>query len=195
VGECLVCHAPHASNFLSLLRDNPSSLCLNCHADIEEKFTLPYLHGPFAIKDCKACHDPHASDFPYQLKCNGRQELCLECHQELKDRLESSSSIHKAIKKKGCLVCHNPHAAKYSPLLKIKKEGNFLCLSCHRDKAIGTLGHPVMNHPTKGVTDPLAPERDLGCYSCHDPHASIGPSLLKGKSYGETCKLCHKWVR
>jgi len=60
VGACLSCHDPHGGVGEYALLEEPSSLCLSCHArgDVGHCVTDPLSGQP----TCTACHDPHESD-------------------------------------------------------------------------------------------------------------------------------------
>ena len=36
-------------------------VCLECHADFEEKLKKASVHTPVRARDCVGCHSPHAS--------------------------------------------------------------------------------------------------------------------------------------
>jgi predicted CXXCH cytochrome family protein len=169
-----------------------ATVCYSCHDIYREEFSAKkYKHGPVAAGYCTSCHDPHGSNLRYQLYGKDKVELCLSCHEKKKEEIRKKSSIHGAITVYGCTGCHDAHGADY--FYQLKKSPKIICISCHIDKRTAHRRHPVQGHPVKKVKDPLNPKRELGCHSCHDPHTSDGPSLLKGKTVIKTCLLCHKF--
>ncbi|MDA3902313.1 MAG: cytochrome c3 family protein [Desulfuromusa sp.] len=67
VGDCLACHLPHSSQYPSLLKEDPDSVCAICH---QESRLAAAMHDRFVVKtiSCGECHDPHAGDARYFLK-------------------------------------------------------------------------------------------------------------------------------
>lgn len=76
VGTCTLCHNPHGSSYVSLLRMQTTDLCINCH---EDKASGAHVIAGFYgkghpvrdVKDpfrpereftCAGCHNPHAGD-------------------------------------------------------------------------------------------------------------------------------------
>lgn len=67
VGDCLACHLPHNSQYPSLLKEDPDTVCTICH---QEARLAAAMHERFVVKaiSCGECHDPHAGDARYFLK-------------------------------------------------------------------------------------------------------------------------------
>ncbi len=57
-GDCLFCHAPHASVFESLLTEPMPGLCYDCHT--QETLKLVKGHADQSYGRCDACHESHA---------------------------------------------------------------------------------------------------------------------------------------
>ncbi|MCP4657918.1 MAG: hypothetical protein GY856_21125 [bacterium] len=191
---CMACHVEEPSGTLpkySVTRKGPE-LCNTCHETKRAIGEYRYVHGPLAVGFCKVCHDPHGS--PYKLLLhNENKELCYSCHVELRETVEDAAAIrHGIIDAEGCTACHEPHGEEQPFLLRQPLQD--LCLSCH-EEGLGVFlkrkMHPVRGHPVEGVPDPLHPGKDLNCISCHNPHASKAPGLLRGPSYIELCQGCH----
>ena len=55
-------------------------------------------------------------------------------------------------------------------------------------------GHPLVNHPTSGPSDPLKKDRPFGCLSCHASHGSAVAKLMAfDVKPGEgICQKCHE---
>jgi predicted CXXCH cytochrome family protein len=193
-GNCQACHNPHVADRIQLLVDDPDRLCVSCHrAEIEAS------HKKFSYKvkekGCLTCHNPHGSDSaglmrkvlhaPYQEgcgECHGKGgiagvEKCLECHDELGEKL---SSIHGHLTSKGpngCTNCHSPHASDYNNMLRNRQSQ--VCRKCHSDTWDAYIDKPY-KHPDSEV-----------CGNCHEPHGSNNPVLLKNDG-NATCSNCHE---
>jgi predicted CXXCH cytochrome family protein len=103
-GQCLLCHAAHASDHkFALLINRPAELCVSCHEGV-----VPHLvsgmhkeghpvgltrkkGGSKSMKDplrpkkpfyCGSCHDPHGSDNIYSLRfpAASAMGICTNCH-------------------------------------------------------------------------------------------------------------------
>ena len=89
---CTVCHSPHASKYQFQLHKSINSLCLGCHAAIEElEDNHPVEGHPVEGVDdpnrsgremsCTSCHKPHGSQ--YSLLLIGENiggQVCSKCH-------------------------------------------------------------------------------------------------------------------
>jgi predicted CXXCH cytochrome family protein len=134
-GICVVCHDPHGSNEKYQLRKYVGDLCVMCHADFKTEMYRPAVHKPFQEGDCTNCHFPHSSDMRnFFVKLPGN-DLCLTCHQEaIAGHLHPygkppTKELNVKLDKEGnltCLSCHNPHASDSTQLLP--KGG---CDYCH----------------------------------------------------------------
>lgn len=101
-GNCLDCHDPHASDHLGLLRKEPATLCLDCHADVKKRphvivgfsrngHPLGDEKRPNEIVDplrpgkkfyCVACHEPHRSELPRLARFEKGMVSCQACHKK-----------------------------------------------------------------------------------------------------------------
>ena len=64
-GGCIVCHAPHGSNYAFYLVSEPRDFCLHCH-DKKAVYSAE-VHRDIQ-EECTVCHDAHSSDVRYLLK-------------------------------------------------------------------------------------------------------------------------------
>jgi predicted CXXCH cytochrome family protein len=89
-GNCLACHAPHASNGVFLMT-NPSQieLCGSCHE------WLKHSSHPIGEKiidsrnknltvQCLSCHRSHGTGYRNMIPFPAVTELCIQCHKEKK---------------------------------------------------------------------------------------------------------------
>ena len=112
------------------------------------------------------------------------RQVCLSCHTDLRDALQSAVSTHPLEAADGrCTGCHTPHDPAAAPLLREKRSD--LCESCHQDHA--RFAHPM----GPNVADPRRPGETVSCLSCHDPHASDQPMMLILEPDRALCVDCH----
>jgi DmsE family decaheme c-type cytochrome len=172
-----------------------SEACAVCH---EAQFAAltKTAHGMTSagnwdgVTSCESCHGPgqaHAEsgdpalirDFK-KLKGPDASAACLSCH----ERGEQSAwhgSMHDG-RNLSCLTCHSIHqGADPHPKLLAKESEFATCGGCHlkRKASLMRSGHMPMR------------EGQMTCSSCHNPHGSAGPSLLKQMSVNENCYSCH----
>jgi len=205
--QCGTCHEPHASLGPGLLRktvhepfadgscdmchmvdsDTPrvvmatgARLCSMCH----DGYPRPgdsVVHAPVANGQCQSCHSPHASDQD-KLLIADKRAVCIQCHEEIEMRAETSRSVHPPSLEDGsCLICHQPHSGKEERLLW---QGEIrTCLGCHETQRHG---HPL-------GADRLDPRtgKPITCVTCHDPHGTEFPMQLRGDQSRGLCLECH----
>ncbi|MCF7823153.1 MAG: cytochrome c3 family protein [Candidatus Marinimicrobia bacterium] len=157
--------------------------CSFCHSSILDK---AMMHSPTEEMECNSCHDD-GSDPKHQLleDFRGDPSTCMMCHSDQEDEVNNMENIHPPMEE-SCLICHDPHGTSADALLV--KKTNELCLSCHDHIKAGF--HPVKKHPHSGYPNPLDPDHELSCASCHHPHASDEEFLLRG-NWSELCQQCH----
>jgi predicted CXXCH cytochrome family protein len=188
--QCSSCHKLDFSN----TPENPSapeqSPCYLCHQSKMSGKRL--VHGPAAVWACTSCHEPGnkkrklAVVMPVEKVCSG-------CHEYNWLKMKH---MHGPTAAGSCTTCHDPHGAGETYFLRMKTAD--LCVACHDDIIAkphvisgfsSSAGHPVRLSP-----DPLNPGRDFTCASCHNPHATNFPLMLKSdyNSMLEFCQSCHK---
>ncbi len=137
-GLCTICHSPHGSSEKYQLRRYVGDLCVMCHEAIKSATYRKVVHKPVNDGACAKCHEPHSSarndNF---LKLPGN-DLCLSCHAGLKER--------------GHTHVWGVPPKKERPI-KLDKNGNLVCLSCHE--------------PHAGEEPKLMVKG--GCGGCHSP--------------------------
>jgi len=136
-GDCLACHAPHASRWKGLLAAKPVELCGRCHADtILRQERSPAKHKPMIDGDCVACHDSHASDNALLLANASIIDGCAKCHDwkghsshplgaELVDPRNPNLSVD-------CLSCHRAHGTPNRRLFPSATMTE-MCTKCHKN--------------------------------------------------------------
>ena len=172
--------------------------CYSCHRNIKKVY-LSDIHGkvftnyPRTVlgeKGCEACHGPGrehkiiADDIDYKgsMKIEAfkkdvgswaeKNKICLRCH-ERGQRTHWQGSLHE-MSELSCLDCHTIHSSD-------KRGGTEVCLTCHRQKRAQLQRSSHM---------PLR-EGKMTCVSCHNPHGTLHPAMLKKASINENCYSCH----
>lgn len=178
--------------------------CIKCHDEDNEYPVMPIFatkHGqvadkrtPFAGQQCEACHGPGAEHAKKPSRGEERapilnfgtksvqsvvdqNEKCLSCHQG-QHRIEWRASAHEA-NDVACVSCHKIHVAE-DPIMDDRKQTQ-VCVQCHNDQRASLY---------KASTHPLH-EGKMNCGSCHQPHGSPNPALLKRVTTNQTCYECH----
>jgi len=156
-------------------------VCATCHEDIaagREQATSS--HQPVSRGECSSCHNPHTSKLPTLLRAPDT-DLCLSCHDGLKERLAAGFG-HSPVGK-DCLACHLPHFSRTESSLLTAADAA-LCGECH-DLEGSSFGAAHIGIDA-GV---------MNCESCHDPHVSKDPMLFKANMHApfvdRSCSDCH----
>jgi predicted CXXCH cytochrome family protein len=187
LGDCAVCHEPHSSDIKPLLRkEKPADTCFLCHSD--DATSRAFVHRPVAEGQCTACHSPHGAKDEFSIKRGWGRALCFTCHK----KMDAGKNKHPALERNGCTFCHDPHASD-NPFF-MSKPVNEICQSCHTDKTDGkhVTSFLPKGHKILGGADPHNIDKDFTCASCHNPHGSDSPKLLRfGEGPMEVCDYCH----
>jgi len=163
--------------------------CLSCHAkDFARANIRRSTHTTHDVV-CTNCHSIHRSPTPKYLLARGQNELCYSCHLDVKGQFEMPFRHRVNEGAMTCTDCHNPHgsfhpswrAASRPRLISSSLGNDQTCLRCHTDKR----GPFVYEHP---------PVRIEGCETCHSPHGSPNPRLLKRPAMFTLCLECHNGV-
>ena len=178
--------APHAADSLK----NRECASAGCHA----KFAAPdkSAHDPVAQGMCTACHEVKPDAKPRYVN-GSADKACAECHSVMEDAAKAHTPHPPAAE--GCLDCHAPHSSPNARLLREKLPD--LCVTCHEKEPLAV--HVIAGmqagrgHPLQGAADPARKGEPFTCASCHEPHGSSGPSLLRYKAAStfDLCQHCH----
>lgn len=187
--------------------------CATCHEQIANGFART-VHGKSpngTSVSCETCHGNGAEHIaaggdtskiknPAKTKAAEASTTCTQCHSQVKEHSFWRGSKHESAGL-SCLNCHSAHHSKAvetanrfasfaanpraeAKLLKMKNEEE-TCFQCHSDlrKAQFQRSTHLFRNEDR--------EHRLSCSSCHEPHGSIGPKLMKAASVNETCYECH----
>jgi DmsE family decaheme c-type cytochrome len=187
---CEACHGPgraHVENggdvtkiisFTKLPSRDASRRCLDCHELGEEHSN--FLRSEHQKNDvgCISCHSVHAPKVERNLLKASQPQLCYECHLDVKP--DFSRPFHHRVNEGllTCSNCHNQHGSFLTKQLRSTAAQDQLCFNCHTDKA----GPFAFEH---------APLKVEGCVTCHSPHGSSNPRLLRRSNINLLCLECH----
>lgn len=97
-----------------------------------------------------------------------------ECHPGVKAKPE----LHGPVRVNACDACHTLTDAAGHKFSAARDRAE-ACTLCHApEKKSDAFTH--------------APFAKGDCLSCHDPHGSTTPQMLRGERYADTCASCHK---
>ena len=177
--------------------------CKGCHEPAFETFSHTkmgrlFLHNPRNAKEglaCENCHGPgqahveagggkgkggmitFAKNDPTPV--TQRNQVCLTCHTKDKHMMWQGSA-HE-MRDVACTSCHKimDNVTRRAQLARPTELET--CGTCHIQQRAAA---------TKFSRHPLL-EGKMKCTSCHNPHGSITPALLKEPSLNDTCYTCH----
>ncbi|MCU1266476.1 MAG: hypothetical protein JWM21_2794 [Acidobacteria bacterium] len=211
VTGCEACHGPGKNHIaegdptkIISFKNKPSKTisetCLACHAGREEHNN--FRRGEHWRNDigCTECHSPHgestekntAGSNTFVSAANAQKpgfstlkmlkvsepQLCEGCHSEVKHQFNQPFH-HKVLEgAMKCTDCHNAHGGFELKQTRLATGADAACVKCHADKQ----GPFVFEH---------APVKTEGCVSCHTPHGSSNPRLLRTSRVSQLCLECH----
>ena len=177
--------------------------CKACHAEQFEKFSRTkmgrlFLRAPRNTQEGLACENCHGPGGEHVAKGGGkgvggmitfakndktpvdkRNQMCLTCHTK-GSHMFWRGSAHEA-RDVACTGCHKV-MEDISPKNQLARPTDLeTCGTCHIDKRAAA--SKFSRHPML--------EGKMSCASCHNPHGSITPALLKEPSLNDTCFNCH----
>jgi DmsE family decaheme c-type cytochrome len=180
-----------------------SQTCMECHPDqhdsfLQTKMGRAFLKQPRTDHErlgCEGCHGPgkahsEAPDVGKNARLitflkgdptpvETRNVVCLSCHQK-GEHLFWVGSAHET-RDLACTSCHTLMKPTGGHAQLAKGTQLDTCGSCHvrqRAQQMRSAHMPVR-------------EGKMQCTSCHNPHGSVTPALLKEQSLNDTCYTCH----
>ena len=174
-GDCTACHNPHAGKTPGFLQPNPVAACLTCHSDQSESMKKAHLHKPAYETGCATCHEPHGGDNEHLLRAS------------TKNALGGPEANPKRLPTEHLVTIFDG---------KVRLSETYFA-SVPRIPVKYGRGHPVENHPVVNQMDPSDNSKvrvEIGCATCHQPHASKEANLLVGDQANNLmfCASCHK---
>jgi DmsE family decaheme c-type cytochrome len=187
---CESCHGPGSAHvegggdvskiisFKRLSRQDAVARCLGCHGVAHEQ--RRFAQSPHDNNDigCLDCHSPHHAKDSQYLLVQRQPQLCYGCHTSA--RADFGKPYHHRVEEGliRCSDCHNVHGTATLRQVRTLPSGDFVCYKCHADKQ----GPFVYEH---------VPVKTEGCTSCHTPHGSTNPRLLRVSLINLLCLQCH----
>ena len=173
--------------------------CAICHDEVAQQFSVNIHAGrtdrlghPAGDLTCESCHGPgndhvEAGGDPEAVvnrflvaSAESVARSCLVCHAGAAEHAHDLTSPHLAAEV-GCTSCHAVHQPPESQGL-LKAVTPELCITCHRETAADFTG-PEGHRLHRGI---------ISCESCHSPHGSSEPTLLRRPMMGgDLCASCH----
>ena len=177
--------------------------CKGCHEEAWQKFSRTKMGRLFLFQArntreglaCENCHGPgrahaeagggkgvggmitFAKNDPTPIE--QRNQMCLTCHTK-GTRVFWKGSAHDT-RDVACTSCHRV-MEDHSPRGQLAKSTEIeTCGTCHQQKRAAQLRSSHM---------PLR-EGKMSCSSCHNPHGTVTPALLKENSPNDNCFRCH----
>lgn len=188
--------------------------CKGCHAEQFDKFSHTkmgrlFLHQPRNSTEglaCEGCHGPGKAHVDAgggkgvggmitfakndKTPVDKRNAICLSCHTK-GNRIFWQGSAHES-RSVACTSCHKV-MEQVSPRNQLAKETvEDTCGSCHVQKLATLMRSSHMPLAVANTTGGgLIKDFKMSCVSCHNPHGTTTPSLLKEISVNATCYTCH----
>ena len=134
----------------------------NGNAEQVDSSSLPYAGTGCLAQGCHEAMAPRAEQFAHEPFVRGQ---CQTCH--------TISQAHT----NGDVTGLQSHEASLKDIE--------VCASCHERTGLG------YNHPVGQATDPVTGGLLTCTSSCHDPHASAYPALLRHPNNDSLCLNCH----
>ena len=165
--------------------------CATCHANAQivwagKHGTKADSRAPVSV-GCAMCHgDPSehvkspVNPMPRRfskMASAEKNEVCSTCHQG-RARIHWQGSAHER-NDVACSSCHKVHVA-HDPV-RDKLTQSDVCFACHKEQRV------QINRPSR---HPIR-EGMVACSDCHNPHGSIGPSMVLRGNVNDTCYTCH----
>ncbi|MEW6368223.1 MAG: cytochrome b/b6 domain-containing protein [Acidobacteriota bacterium] len=189
--SCVDCHAegnfddvPHAPKYTPVD-------CAGCHAEVAEQWSgSVHGRGPPAKRiGCVQCHE--SGDDPHDVRPAAGLDparVCVRCHPEETQRFASGGHAKaiSAMSPPGCAGCHRPHAEA-----SLSNAGSTrVCEPCHASAAEKLRGGPHGLKEAIPQRTKDAPKEQVGCSSCHEPHAM--PDPVRSSDAFSQCVSCHR---
>ena len=188
--KCDMCHDMSVNEEPGVaFYDISESNCFECHQSLLYK---KFAHAPTVNFVCLPCHNGKTGI--KNRKYRGRSKFlypdpigdtCFKCHKKNYKKWTSRKNMHDPVGAGKCNLCHNPHSSDVNKNF-LRKRVWSLCTSCHADKRSKKSYIKLFkNRALAGESvDPKFIKGDFVCITCHDPHSSDRPYLLREKYRG-----------
>lgn len=196
---CTDCHAGDSRHWeespTEYAMTNPSKvsamhqakICSRCHQNAHQQNMLEKNVHMANDVNCSACHKIHETTHPASrheaLLKTAESGLCLSCHTDVEGQFARSfrHPVHDGIVK-----CSECHMTLDQTARELSLNGTNACLKCHAEFA-GPF--PYEHQATVDYST-----EEGGCLTCHEPHGSNLPRMLKQPyetPHFQLCTQCH----
>jgi DmsE family decaheme c-type cytochrome len=176
---CKACHQPAWERFAPT---KMGRLFLNHPRNAQEKLACEGCHGP-GREHVEVAGENAGGMITFSRKdptpVDQRNAVCLSCHTK-GARLFWQGSPHDS-REVACTGCHTvmQNVSAKSGLARATEIET--CGTCHLERRAQQMR--VSHMPLR--------EGKMTCTSCHNPHGTVTPALLKENSTNDTCYRCH----
>jgi len=161
-------------------------VCASCHQNAHQQNMLEKNVHPTNEVSCSGCHTVHAAKHPSLLK-KPQQQLCMDCH--VREAAQFARPYRHPVAE-GVVQCTDCHTQIDRTSRTLSNNGENVCMNCHGEFA-GPF--PFQHQATLGHST-----EEGGCMTCHDPHGSALPRMLKQPyepPHQQLCTQCHSVPR
>ncbi|MBI3456717.1 MAG: DmsE family decaheme c-type cytochrome [Candidatus Rokubacteria bacterium] len=178
-----ICKACHEDQFAKFSRTKMGRLFLNHPRNEQERLGCESCHGPGKAHVEAGGGKGVGGLISFSRKdpapVEQRNAVCLTCHEKTA-RLFWQGSPHES-RDVACTNCHRV-MEEVSPRFQLARATEIeTCGQCHLERRAQQMRFSHM---------PLR-EGKMTCTSCHNPHGTVTPALLKENSVNDTCYTCH----
>lgn len=168
ITQCQSCHPDALKQFLHTYHAKLPGSCANCHGDVA-------AHAK-AVQGGEGAGPIVSFKTLKPAEINAR---CLTCHDKAR-QANWHGGVHER-RGLACTTCHSIHSFHSERAqLKTPRESE-TCFGCHPSVRAQSLR--ASHHPMR--------EGKMDCGSCHDPHDSTTPRMIKARTVNELCYTCH----
>ena len=157
-------------------------LCATCHQTSHQQNMVERNIHMTSDVSCSACHSVHESKAPVLLKA-AQSELCVSCHRGVEGAF---AKPYRHPVQDGVVTCSECHMTMSETRRELSLNGTNMCMKCHAEFQ-GPF--PYEHQATVDYST-----EEGGCVSCHEPHGSYLPRMLKQPyeaPHFQTCTQCH----
>lgn len=162
-------------------------ICAACHRNAHQQNMLERnVHLAQGVS-CSGCHSLHGSTQASLLR-SAEPRLCLDCHTRVEGQF---ARPYRHPVSEGVVRCSECHTDLDRTSRALSHNGaNAACVRCHAEFA-GPFPYEhqaTLDHSTE----------EGGCLSCHDPHGSSLPRMVRqpyAQPHSQLCSQCHSVPR
>ena len=195
---CTDCHSGDRKHWEGDPEANPMSnpaktgtaaearVCSSCHQNSHQQNMIERNVHEKNDVSCSGCHQVHGSKHISLLKAP-ENKLCLDCHSRVEGEF---ARPYRHPTPEGIIRCTECHTSLDLTARELSQNGTSVCLKCHGEFA-GPF--PYEHQATLDFST-----EEGGCMSCHEPHGSALPRMVKQPyepPHYPLCSQCHSVPR